>query len=225
MVSVEGFLSRADVRDLVERRREAARIRSGYYDYLPPWARPTWRVRTNLGVASSYPSAAATTPTHLHPVFCHLRSGHRGNVGHVCNIHSFLLEHSSTSGTVVVGHRHIHWRLGDLICRGRLAVAERPYARLSAGAFGLVGSPTLGERGCLALSRSLGLGELLTQLFDRRRKTRNLILLSADQGDQLPVFTGWRVSVCTHSRSIGIYSADRNASAEAANQLRFSECG
>ena len=46
MVSVEGFLSRADVRDLVERRREAARIRSGYYDYLPPWARPTWGVRT-----------------------------------------------------------------------------------------------------------------------------------------------------------------------------------
>ena len=55
-------------------------------------------VRTNLGVASSYPSAAATTPTHLHPVFCHLRSGHRGDVGHVCNIHSLLLEHSSTSG-------------------------------------------------------------------------------------------------------------------------------
>ena len=45
VVSVEGFLSRADVRDLVERRREAARIRSGYYDYLPPWARPTWGVR------------------------------------------------------------------------------------------------------------------------------------------------------------------------------------
>ena len=42
VVSVEGFLSRADVRDLVERRREAARIRSGYYDYLPPWARPVW---------------------------------------------------------------------------------------------------------------------------------------------------------------------------------------
>ena len=45
VVSVEGFLSRADVRDLVERRREAARIRSGYYDYLPPWVRPTWGVR------------------------------------------------------------------------------------------------------------------------------------------------------------------------------------
>ena len=45
VVSVEGFLSRADVRGLVERRREAARIRSDYYDYLPPWARPIWGVR------------------------------------------------------------------------------------------------------------------------------------------------------------------------------------
>ena len=71
-----------------------------------------------------------------------------------------------------------------------------------AGTFGSVGSPTLGERGCLALSRSLGLGEFLTQLPDRRRQTRNLILLSADQGDQLPVLTGWRVSVCTHGQSI-----------------------
>ena len=42
VVSVEGFLSRADVRDLVERRREAARIRSGYYDDRPTWQRPVW---------------------------------------------------------------------------------------------------------------------------------------------------------------------------------------
>ena len=149
------------------------------------------------------PLTAAETPAYPHPVFCHLRSGHRGDVGHVCNLYSLILESASTSGTVVVGHRHIHWRLGDLICRGRLAVAERPYARLSAGTFGSVGSPTLGERGCLALSRSLGLGEFLTQLFDRRRKTRNLILLSADQGDQLPVFTGSGESLSdAHSRSI-----------------------
>ena len=62
--------------------------------------------------------------------------------------------------------------------------------------------------------------ELPAQLLDRRRQTRNLILLSADQGDQLPVFTGWRVSVRARSRSIRICPADRNASAEAANQLR-----
>ena len=159
-------------------------------------------VRTNLGVASSYPSAAATTPTYLHPVFCHLRSGHRGDVGHVGNIHSLLLEHSSTSGTVVVGHRHIHWRPRQLICRGRLTVAEVPHARLSTRTSGLVGPSTLGERRRLTLAGPLGGGELPAQLLDRRRQTRNLILLSADQGDQLPVFTVWRVSVCTHSRSI-----------------------
>ena len=42
----------------------------------------------------------------------------------------------------------------------------------------------------------------ITQLFDRRRQTRNLILLSADQGDQLVVFTGREVFVDTHSQSI-----------------------
>ena len=99
-------------------------------------------------------------------------------------------------------HLHVHRRLGDLIWRRRLAIAERSYARLSAGTFGSAGSPTLGERGCLALSRSLGLGEFLTQLFDRRRQTRNLILLSADQGAQLPVFTEGGVFVSTHSQSI-----------------------
>ena len=36
------YLARADVRDLVERRREAARIRSGYYDDRPTWQRPVW---------------------------------------------------------------------------------------------------------------------------------------------------------------------------------------
>ena len=92
------------------------------------------------------------------------------------------------SRATVPGHLHVHRRLGDLIWRRRLAVAERSYSRLSAGTFGSAGSPTLGERGCLALSRSLGLGEFLTQLFDRRRQTRNPTLLSADQGDQLPVF-------------------------------------
>ena len=36
------YLSRADVRDLVERRRADARIRSGYYDDRPAWQRPVW---------------------------------------------------------------------------------------------------------------------------------------------------------------------------------------
>ena len=93
-------------------------------------------------------------------------------------------------GNCPPGHLHVHRRLGDLIWRRRLAVAEVPHARLSTRTSGLVGPPTLGERGCLTLSRSPGLGEFLTQLFDRRRQTRNLILLSADQGDQLLVFTG-----------------------------------
>ena len=94
-------------------------------------------VRTNLGVASSYPSAAATTPTHLHPVFSHLRSGHRGDIGHVCKTHSLMLESASTSRATVPGHLHIHRRLGDLICRGRLTVAEVPHARLSTRTSGL----------------------------------------------------------------------------------------
>ena len=133
-------------------------------------------VRTNLGVASSYPSAAATTPTHLHPVFSHLRSGHRRDVGHLGNIHSLLLEHSSTSGTVVVGHRHIHWRPRQLICRGRLPVAEVPHARLSTRTSGLVDPSTLGERCRLTLAGPLGGGELPAQLLDRRGQTRVVTL-------------------------------------------------
>ena len=46
------------------------------------------------------------------------------DVGHVCNIHSLLLESASTSRATVPGHLHVHRRLGDLIWRRRLAVAE-----------------------------------------------------------------------------------------------------
>ena len=154
-------------------------------------------VWTNLGVAPSYPSAAATTPTHLHPVFCHLQSGHRRDVSHVGNIHSRLLEHPSTSGTVVVDHRHIHGRPRQLICRGRLPVAEVPHARLS----------TPGRQGG---------GELPAQLPDRQGQTRVVTLQSVYLGDKVGVLTGWRISVCAHSRSIRICPAYRNASAEAA---------
>ena len=177
-------------------------------------------VLTNVGMAASYTSAAATTPTHLHPVLSHLWSGHRGNVGHVGNIHSLVIERPSTSGTVVVGHRHIHGRPRQLICRGRLAVAEVPHAGLSTRTLGLVGPSALGERRCLALARSLRCGEFLAKLLDRRRQTRVAVLQPVYQ---VGVLTGWRVSVRAHSRSIRICPADRNASAEAANQLRRRE--
>ena len=176
-------------------------------------------VHTNLGMASSYPSAAATTPTHLHPVLSHLRSGHRGDVGHVGNIHPLLLEHPSTSGTVVVVHRHIHGRPPQLRRRGWLPVAEVPHARLSTRTSGLVGPSTLGERRRLTLAGPLGGGELPAQLPDRQGQTRVVTLQSVYLGDQVPVFTGWRVSVRAHSRSIRTCPSHRNASAEAANQL------
>ena len=159
----------------------------------------------------------------MDPVLSHLRSGHRRDVGHVGNIHSLLLEHSSTSGTVVVGHRHIHWRPRQLICRGRLPVAEVPHARLSTRTSGLVGPSTLGERRRLTLAGPLGGGELPAQLLDRRGQTRVVTLQSVYLDDKIVVLTGWRVSVYTHSRSIRICPAYRNASAKAANQLRFDD--
>ena len=70
------------------------------------------------------------------------------------------------------------------------------------GRLGLSVRPPLENGAAWRFPRSLGLGEFLTQLFDRRRKTRNLILLSADQGDQLPVLTGREVFIDAHSQSI-----------------------
>ena len=119
-------------------------------------------VRTNLGVASSYPSAAATTPAHLHTIASHLGSGHLGNVGHVRKTLSLVFEYASTSGTSVRRNRNVSDRCCQFIGRGRLTVAEVPHARLSTWTSGLVGPPTIGERGCLALARSPGLGEFLT---------------------------------------------------------------
>ena len=159
-------------------------------------------VRCNVGMTAPDPLTAAETPTYLDPVLCHLRSGHRGNVGHVGNIHSLLLEHPSTSGTVVVVHRHIHGRPRQLICRGWLPVAEVPHARLSTRTSGLVGPSTLGERCRLTLAGPLGGGELPAQLPDRRSQTHVLALQSVYLGDKIVVLTGWRVSVRTHSRSI-----------------------
>ena len=122
-------------------------------------------------------------------------------------------------GNCPPGHLHVHRRLGDLIWRRRLAVAERPYARLSAGPFGSVGSPTLGERRRLTLAGPLGGGELPAQLLDRRGQTRVVTLQSVYFGDKIVVLIGWRAYVRTLSRSIRICPAYRNASAEAANQL------
>ena len=81
----------------------------------------------HLAVAPSYPSVAATTSAHLHPVFSHLGSGYRGRVVHVGNIHSLVLKHPSTSGTVVVGHLRIHGQPLQPICRGWINVAEGPH--------------------------------------------------------------------------------------------------
>ena len=91
------------------------------------------------------------------------------------------------------------------------------------GRLGLVGPPTLGERGCLALAGPLGGGELPAQLLDRRGQTRVVTLQSVYLDDKIVVLTGWRVFVRTHSRSIRICPAYRNASAEAANQLHETE--
>ena len=69
------------------------------------------------------------------------------------------------------------------------------------------------------LPRSLRCGELLAKLFVRRRQTLDLVLQALDLGDQIVVFTGSVVFVRTHGRSIRICPANRNATAEVANQL------
>ena len=177
-------------------------------------------VRSNLGMPSSYTSATVTTPAHLHPVLSHLGSGHLGNVGHVRKTLSVVFEYASTSGTAVRRNRNVSDRCCQFIDRGRLTVAEVPHAGLSPRTSGLRGPLALGEWSCLALARSLRCGELLAKLLDRRRQTRVPVLQPVHPSDQAVVFTGWRVFVRAHSRSIRTCPSHRNASAEAANQLR-----
>ena len=169
---------------------------------------------------SSYTSATATTPAHLHTIASHLGSGHLGNVGHVRKTLSLVFEYASTFGTAGRLHRNVSDRCCQFIDRGRLPVAEVPHAGLSTRTTGLRGPLALGEWSCLALARSLRCGELLAKLLDRRRQTRVPVLQPVHPSDQAVVFTGWRVFVRAHSRSIRTCPSHRNASADSANQLR-----
>ena len=177
-------------------------------------------VRSNIGMLSSYTSATAATPAHLHTIASHLGSGHLGNVGHVRKTLSVVFEYVSTSGTAVRRNRNVSDRRCQFIDRGRLPVAEVPHAGLSTRTTGLRGPLALGEWSCLALARSLRCGELLAKLLDRRRQTRVPVLQPVHPSDQAVVFTGWRVFVRAHSRSIRTCPSHRNASADSANQLR-----
>ena len=169
---------------------------------------------------SSYTSATATTPAHLHTIASHLGSGHLGNVGHVRKTLSLVFEYASTFGTAGRLHRNVSDRCCQFIDRGRLPVAEVPHAGLSTRTTGLRGPLALGEWSCLALARSLRCGELLAKLLDRRRQTRVPVLQPVHPSDQAVVFTGWRVFVRAHSRSIRTCPSHRNASADSANQLQ-----
>ena len=169
---------------------------------------------------SSYTSATATTPAHLHTIASHLGSGHLGNVGHVRKTLSVVFEYASTFGTAGRLHRNVSDRCCQFIDRGRLPVAEVPHAGLSTRTTGPVGPLAFGEWSCLALARSLGCGELLAKLLDRRRQTRVPVLQPVHPSDQAVVFTGWRVFVRAHSRSIRTCPSHRNASADSANQLQ-----
>ena len=82
-------------------------MRRSHHPSANPSACPVL-VRSNLGMPSSYrlPQSRHRHTCTRYSVTC---GGHRGDVG-LGNIHSRLLEHPSTSGTVVGVHRHIHWR-------------------------------------------------------------------------------------------------------------------
>ena len=102
-----------------------------------------------------------------------------------CKPHSLMFEDSSTSGAGVPGHWHVYNRLGDLFGGRRLAIAEQPHTRLAARTLGLAAALALRERRRLSLSRSLGLGEFLMQLFVGCRQPCVLLLKPRHQRDKL----------------------------------------
>ena len=63
-----------------------------------PMGARTVLVRSNVPMTPSHTPAARHASAYLHPVLCHLRSGHRGNVGHVRKALSLMFEYASTSG-------------------------------------------------------------------------------------------------------------------------------
>ena len=176
-------------------------------------------VRPNIGMAASDLPAAGPAPAYLHPVRRHLRTPNRRNVCHVGNSHSLILESASASRTDLHRHRHLYDRLGDFIGRGRLAVTEQPRTRFAAGTPGLAASPALRERSRLALSATLGLGELPLQLFIGRLQPRNLLLQSLHQRYQLVVLTRRKVFGRAHSQSLNHLTAPTATPTRTSNTL------
>ena len=71
---------------------------SVFHSSSHPMGARTVLVRPNIPMTPSYTPAARHASAYLHPVLCHLRSGHRGNVGHVRKALSLMFEYASTSG-------------------------------------------------------------------------------------------------------------------------------
>ena len=140
-------------------------------------------------------------------------------IGHVGKPHSLMFEDASTSGAGVPGHWHLYNRLGDLFGRRRLAVAEHPHTRLAARTLGLAAALALGERRRLPLSRSLGLGEFLMQLFVGCRQPRVLLFKPRHQRDKLIPFQGGQAWGTAHSQSLNQHPALAATPLRATNPL------
>ena len=151
--------------------------------------------------------AARPAPAYLHTIRRYLGTLNRQKVGHVGKPHSLMFEDASTSGAGVPGHWHVYNRLGDLFGRRRLAVAEQSHTRLAARTLGLAAAPALGERRSLSLSRSLGLGEFLMQLFVGCRQPSVLLLKPRHQRDKLIPFRGGQAWGTAHSQSLNQHPA------------------
>ena len=90
-------------------------VRRSHHSSANPMGACPVLVRSNLGMPSSYTSATATTPAHLHTIASHLGSGHLGNVGHVRKTLSVVFEYASTSGTDVRCNRNVSDRCCQFI--------------------------------------------------------------------------------------------------------------
>ena len=147
-------------------------------------------VRRYVGMPPSHLLAARPATAYPHTIRRYLGTPNSRYVGYVGNTLSLIHKAASTSGASVPRHWRLYNRPGDFFGRWRLAVAEHPHTRLAARTLGLAAALALRERRSLPLSRSLGLGEFLMQLFVGCRQPRVLLLKPRHQRDKLSPFRG-----------------------------------
>ena len=162
-------------------------------------------VRRHISMPASHLPPAQRAPAYLHPVLRHLGPRNWWDVCGVGQVHSLMLQPSTTLGAGFHSHLHphLHWRLGGLIRRGRLAVAQGASSGLASRSLG-VGRPRPLRKGSgLAPPAPPVFGVLFAQPFHGRSQLPNMLSESDNQSHQIVVLQRSHIFLgCKHSQSL-----------------------